>query len=203
MDQLLRTKLFTPRLPAQIVTRPHLTAQLDAGLQGKLVLVAAPAGFGKTTLVAEWVSRAEGLRLAWLSLDAGDNELQRFLTYLIAALRTVDPALGSSAILSADDISPPSVEMMMASLVNELASSTTEGSPMVLVLDDYHLIEDRAIHEALAFLLTHGLPDMHIVLTTRVDPPLPLARLRARRQMIEIREAALRFSPGEVGSFFN
>jgi len=196
---LLKTKLFIPPIRAERVPRPRLTAHLNAGVQRALILVAAPAGFGKTTLVAEWLN-AGGLTAAWLSLDAADNDPARFWTYLIAALQTVQPALGETALTMLQTPQPPPIETILTDLINEIAALS---SPLLLVLDDYHLIEARPIHEALTFLLDHLPPTLRIILLTRADPPLPLARLRARDQLTELRAADLRFTTDEAAAFLS
>jgi LuxR family maltose regulon positive regulatory protein len=215
----------------ELVPRPRLIERLNAGLHRKLTCISAPAGFGKTTLVSEWAAalRSGGqrsARVAWLSLDESDNDLTRFLTYLIAALETIEPGVGKGA-LSALEASglqspqPPPMEGILTALINALSSAASNATaPMVLVLDDYHLIDDGAgprgrgeagatVHDALTFLLRHLPPSdpvaggLHLVITTRVDPPLPLARLRARGQLNEVRAADLRFLSAEAAEFLN
>ena len=159
----------------------------------------APAGFGKTTLVSEWLA-ACGQPLAWLSLDAGDNDPARFLTYLIAALQTVFAGIGAGVLAALESPQPPPAEALLTALLNELAAVRQE---FILVLDDYHLVEAKTVDQALAFLLDHLPPQMHLVIATREDPPLPLARLRARGQLTELRAADLRFTPAEAAEFLN
>ena len=197
---LLATKLYLPRMRPNRVSRPHLMERLRQGLLPgcQLVLVSAPAGFGKTTLAAEWAHTA-GLPAAWLSLDEKDNDPLRFWHYLIAALQTVDPALGQDMDVALDAPAPPPVESLLIFLVNDLIQFR---KPLLLLLDDYHLIENRAIHEGLNFLLDHNPPDIHIALLTRADPPLQLARRRARAELVELRAGDLRFTPEETGEFF-
>jgi LuxR family maltose regulon positive regulatory protein len=202
---LLTTKLYIPRVRSGLVSRPRLIERLDAGLdqnQGfgrKLTLVAAPAGFGKTTLVAEWLN---GLQrpFAWLSLDEGDNDPVRFVSYLIAALQTVESSLGRAAQNLLGSPQLPPMESLVTLLVNDI---TATPEPFVLVLDDYHAIDTAWIHGALEFLIAHQPPQLHLVLTTRQEPPLPLPRLRVRDQVTELREDDLRFSAGETGTFLN
>jgi LuxR family maltose regulon positive regulatory protein len=197
-DPLLRTKLRQPFTRAGLVARPRLQDQLAQGLRGPLTLITAPAGFGKTTLVAAAVA-ACGMPVAWLSLDKQDNQPGRFLTYLVAALQTVDPTIGSEAAqLMAAQPAPP--EAVLTSLINDLDAS---GGEQVLVLDDYQLISNPAVYEAVAFLLEHCPPSFHLLIATRSDPPLPLARLRARGQTVELRAADLRFTSAEAAQFLN
>ena len=222
---LLTTKLLAPPLRRELVPRPRLIERLCAGLQAgsKLILVSAPAGYGKTTLIADWglriadwgllASRAAGLQNAgwghpqsairnpkftWLSLDEGDNDSARFTAYLLAALQRVDPNIGQAAqaMLQMPQPSPP--DAFLTSLLNDIAATP---APFVLVLDDYHLIQAPPIHGQLAFLLEHQPPQMRLVIITREDPPLPLARLRARGQIIDIRQGDLRFTEAETAEF--
>lgn len=187
---LLRTKLHAPRPRAGTVHRERLTSRLvAAGQVSALTLVSAPAGFGKTTLLAEWLGGVG--RTAWLSLDAGDNDPVVFWAYVVAALQTVEPDLLAS---------PASVESGLASLLNQL-DALDDG--VFLVLDDYHVIESVPIHEQLAFVLDHLPPNLHLVIGSRADPPLPLARLRARGDLVELRAADLRFTTDEAAAYFN
>ena len=201
MNQLLTTKLFIPRTRPNAVARPHLTARLEAGRDGKLTLVSAPAGFGKTTLITQWMGQITDAECCWLSLDAQDSTFSRFVTYLIAALQTVDEQLGASLLPMLQNPSRPSVDEVMTTLINELMGYAKQQ--LILVLDDYHLMSERAIHTALTFLLTHMPPTLHLVLITRADPPIPLYRWRVRGQMTEIRASDLRFSKSEADLFFN
>lgn len=193
---ILATKLFVPPLRAQVVRRPRLVQQLDEGLRSgrKLSLVSAPAGFGKTTLFSEWITalgeRTRSARVAWVSLDPGDNDPVRFLGYLTAALR--DPAASSDA------APPASVEATLTALINDLARTEQQ---VVLVLDDFQTIESPAVRDAVAFLLDHLPPQLHVVIATRSDPPLPIARLRARGELTELRAADLRFTAEEAATF--
>ena len=186
-----------------LVRRLRLLEHLNEGLgsgeafERKLTLVSAPAGYGKTTLVSDWLQEA-GKPVAWLSLDEADNEPRRFLTYLIAALQKVDQSLGAAALAMLGAPQPPPFEAMLTALINELATCPT---PFILALDDYHLIHALPVHEQLNFLLEYLPPGLHLMLMTRDDPPLPLARLRARGQLSEIRQADLRFTPAECSDF--
>ena len=196
---ILATKLHVPPPRPRIVLRPRLDERLDEGLRRPLTLVSAPAGFGKSTLVAEWVA-ACGLPAAWLSLDEGDSEPDRFLTYLVAALRNVAAGAGESVLATLGSPEPPPLESMLTPLLNELAAAPTD---FVLVLDDYHLVEAKLVDDAMAFLVEHLPPRMHVVIATREDPALPLARWRARAELGEIRAADLRFTPDESAAFLN
>jgi LuxR family maltose regulon positive regulatory protein len=198
-ESLLLTKLFVPQVRARRVARPALVTQLNRGLTGKLTLVSAPAGFGKTTLVADWLQ--QGNRpFTWLSLDEGDNEPARFLVYLAAALRRIRDGWSQIVETALRSPQPPSPRPVIAALINEIASSQLE---LILALDDYHAISHSAIHEAVTLLVDHMPPTVHLVLVTRADPPLPLARLRARGQLNEIRANDLRFTVDEAGTFLN
>jgi LuxR family maltose regulon positive regulatory protein len=184
-----------------------LIEYLNQGLRqgNKLTLISAPAGFGKTTLLSEWV-RNGNMAAAWVSLDRGDNDPTRFLAYFIATLRSIDPAIGDGALGLLQSPQSPATEMILTALINEVAdalSADPEGHPFTLVLDDYHQIDARSVHEALTFLLDNLPPQMHLVIASRTDPPLPLPRLRIRGEMIELREADLRFTIDETASLFN
>jgi LuxR family transcriptional regulator, maltose regulon positive regulatory protein len=194
---ILTTKLYIPPPRPNVVLRPRLTERLNEGLHRKLTLIAAPAGFGKTTLVSAWVGSC-GLPVAWLSLDNADNDPTRFLAYLVAALRFIAPAIGAGVLSMLQSPQPPPTEAMLTILLNEMS---TLPNPFVLVLDDYHVIDAKPIDMALTFLLEHLPPHMHLVITTREDPQLPLARFRARDQLTELRDTDLRFTPSEVAAF--
>jgi LuxR family maltose regulon positive regulatory protein len=194
---LLATKLYIPPPRPNAVPRTRLIARLNEGLHRKLTLIAAPAGFGKTTLVSMWIAGC-GRRVAWLSLDEADSDPIRFLTYLVAALQTVAPTLGSGVMGVLQGPQPPPPEALLTTLLNEI---TIIPEPFVLVLDDYHLTDATPIDDAMAFVLEHLPPQMHLVITTRADPSLPLARLRARGQLTELRAADLRFTPAEAAGF--
>lgn len=196
---LLATKLYIPPSRLNAVLRPRLIERLNAGLHRKLTLIAAPAGFGKTTLVSAWVAGCDR-PAAWLSLDAEDSDLTRFLAYLIAAIQTIAPNVGSGLVGALESPQPPPTEALLTALLNNI---TTLPHQVVLVLDDYHLIESQAVDQALGFLLDHLPPQMHLVMVTREDPPLPLARLRARDQLTELRAADLRCTPAEAAAFLS
>ena len=205
---LLTTKLYIPPVRPELVSRPRLIEQLNAGLHRKFTLISAPAGFGKTTLLSEWVQQSER-PTAWLSLDEGDNDPVRFWTYFITALQTVQTDIGESALAALESPQPPSFESVLTALINELTVAPQgdhQGRPYMLILDDYHLIEVQPIHQALTFLLDHLPPPsvgLHLVIASRTDPPLPLPRLRARDQLTELRAADLRFTPDETAAFLN
>jgi len=207
---LLATKCYVPRPHQSLVPRPRLLAKLNEGLRHgsggfsrRLTLVSAPAGFGKTTLLAEW-AHTSGEKVAWLSLDAGDNDVARFLGYLVAALRQSLPEIGDGALALLGATRPVPPEQVLITLVNDLAViPEASAPPPILILDDYHLITNPEIHKLLAFLLENVADSLHFILSTRADPPLPLARLRARRQMVEIRQADLAFTPEQAATFLN
>jgi LuxR family maltose regulon positive regulatory protein len=222
---LLKTKLHIPPARLGLVPRVRLIGRLNAGLERKLTVVSAPAGFGKTTLLSEWLAtltakppRAQPpfgivapispfpgeertrVRAAWLALDEGDNDIARFLAYLITALQTIDPAIGQASLSVLRSPQAPQAEAVLTPLINEILE--IQGH-LVLVLDDYHLIESEAIHAAVAFLLDHLPPRAQLVIATRSDPPLPLARLRARGQLIELRQTDLRFTHDEAAELLS
>jgi LuxR family maltose regulon positive regulatory protein len=255
---LLTTKLYLPPLRQEMVSRPRLIERLNAGLVCKLTLISAPAGFGKTTLLSEWISTLEPLdeergwtgestrdrvsqtethnRVAWLSLDERDNDPDHFWIYIVAALQTIAPGLGATtlALLEPQPVAPSlsmapiqhraeketsheprpgkaiesdRTEVALTALINEIAATQPDGDhhPLILVLDDYHVIETEAIHAGLTFLLDHLPParGLHLVIASRSDPPLPLSRLRGRGQLNELDETDLRFTPDEASTFLN
>src|SRR5438132_8928876 len=194
---ILATKLYLPRLRPNVVSRPRLLERLNEGLHRKLTLISAPAGFGKTTLVSEWV---EGIDrpIAWLSLDEGENDPARFLAYLVAALQTIAAHIGEGVLGVLQSPQPPPPEAILTALLNEI---TTLPDHFVLVLDDYHVIDAKPVDMALTYLVEHLPPQMHLVIATREDPQLPLARLRARSHLTEVRAADLRFTASEAAEF--
>ncbi|MCC6604522.1 MAG: LuxR family transcriptional regulator, partial [Anaerolineae bacterium] len=185
---LLHTKLYVPRLRPSLVPRPHLIKALNQGLAGKLTLPSAPAGFGKTTLVSEWIANGER-PFAWLSLDERDSDLTRFLIYFIAALQTVAAKTGDLLLERLQSPQPPAPETILTDLLNTIAAMP---EPFGLVLDDYHLVDAPQVDQAMAFILENLPPQMHLVLTTREDPNFPLPRWRVRRQLTELRASDLR-----------
>lgn len=198
---LLQTKLYIPPVRPELVPRPRLIERLNAGLlsRRKLTLVSAPAGYGKTTLVNAWL-RSTDQPFAWISLDEGDNDLIRFLNYLVAAFRQVDDGIGQAVqhLLEAPQLPP--VEALLTELINDIV---TQSSSFVLVLDDYHTITELGVHEAVSFLLERQPPQVHLVIVSRQDPPFPLSRLRGRGQVTEIRQGDLRFTLEEATTFLN
>ncbi len=223
---LLSTKLYIPRRQplaqrTTFVPRPHLLEQLDAGLTGKLTLIAAPAGFGKSTLLSEWIGEATSTltesasvrharrpTFCWLSLEESDNDPIRFWAYFIAALQSMNPGLSADTAVLLQSPEPPPLETILTLLLNDLSArlpelATAIGPEIVLVLEDYHAIVAPAIHQSLTFLLDHLPATLHLVITTRADPPLSLARLRAHGQLSEIRADDLRFTVDETMFFLN
>jgi LuxR family transcriptional regulator, maltose regulon positive regulatory protein len=198
---VLATKLFMPPPRPKLVLRPRLVERLNEGLQGKLILISAPAGFGKTTLISEWISGC-GHPVAWVSLDERDDDPSRFLTYFISALQTIDTRIGKGMVggLQTSQPQPAPTESTLTILLNEI---NTVSNHFILVLDDYHVIESQQVDNALAFLLKQLPPQMHLVIATREDPDLPLARLRASGQLTELRAADLRFTSEEAAGFLN
>jgi LuxR family maltose regulon positive regulatory protein len=202
---ILATKLYTPPPRASIVPRARLIERLNEGLAKgrKLTLISAPAGFGKTTLVSEWIASSGRLgepRVAWLSLEEGDSDLARFTSYLVAALQTIQVGMGVGLLAALQSPQPPQAESILTTLINEIAAVSDN---FILVLDDYHTVDAKSIDDALAFLIEHQPPKMHLVIATREDPSLPLARYRARGQLTELRAADLRFTPAEAIEFLN
>ncbi len=196
---VLATKLYRPPARFKVVARPRLMERLNEGLRHPLILISAPAGFGKTTLISEWIA-GSGRPTAWLSLDERDNDPIRFLTYLIAALQTVAAELGNETLGLIRSPEAPPFELILTTLLNEIAATTDD---FALILDDYHVIDTPAINEALSFLLKRLPPQMHLVIATREDPPIALSRLRAQNQLTELRVADLRFTPDEAAEFLN
>ena len=206
---LLETKFYPPRAPRDLVPRPRLRDRLVRGTTSKLMLVSAPAGFGKSTMLAQWLDElldaapaadAAERSAAWLSLDQDDNDPAFFWTYVIAALRTAVPGIGETALGLLQALQPTLIQTVLTTLLNELGSLERDA---VLVLDDYHVIESREVHEGMAFLIDHLPPRLHLVIASRADPALPLARLRARGDLVETRAAELRFTPDEAVAYLN
>ncbi|MCB0201332.1 MAG: hypothetical protein KDI03_14795, partial [Anaerolineae bacterium] len=204
---LLATKFHIPHQRVDLVARPRLLEQLDSGLRDghKLTVVCAPAGYGKTTVVTEWLatrhpnSTDPRARNIWLSLEEADDDVLRFMRYFLTAFRRADQSLGASALPMLEMPGMPPLTSMLDELLNDLA---TWDAPLLLVLDDYHVISDPQIHQALEYFLDHQPAATHLILTTRANPPLPLARMRARRQLTEIRVRDLRFTADEERAMF-
>lgn len=198
---ILATKLYIPPPRSKIVLRPRLLEQLNDGLAKghKLTLISASAGFGKTTLASEWIAGCKR-PVAWISLDEGDDDPERFITYLVAALQTIKPGIGEGLVSAFQSPQPPSTEAILTALLNEIS---TFPDHFLLVLDDYHVIDSTPVDNILTFLVEHPPPQMHLVIASREDPQLPLARLRARGQLTELRAADLRFTPTEAAGFLN
>jgi LuxR family maltose regulon positive regulatory protein len=198
IDGLLSTRLQIPPLRHSAVGRPLLAARLEDGLRlgHSFTLVSAPAGFGKTTLIREWIETTER-KVAWLSVDEGDNDPARFLRYLMASFGQALEPLGGLPLSSSHTTEPRD---LVVALINNLAKIESD---LLLVIDDYHLIRDFSVHDLVAFVLENQPRSLHVVIATREDPPLPLARMRARAQVTEIRERALRFTEEEADAFLN
>ena len=198
---ILATKLYIPPPRAKIVLRPRLIEKLNEGFSSgrKLALISASTGFGKTTLVSEWVAGCER-PVAWLSLDEGESDPARFLTYLVIALQTFSPSIGEGVLGMLQSPQLPPIESILTTLLNEIA---TIPKKFILVLDDYHMLDSKVVDNALTFLVEHQPPQMHLIITTREDPNLPLARLRVRDQLTELRAVDLRFTPSEAAEFIN
>jgi LuxR family maltose regulon positive regulatory protein len=198
---LVDTKLFIPRLRRSMVARPRLGVRLSHAAEARLTLISAPAGFGKTTLLAAWLAAAttDNRAVAWLSLDQGDRQPATFWTYVLTALQAAVPGIGADALPLLQSAQPP-IETVLASVLNELAATSHD---VVLVLDDYHLVDGPDLRDGMTFLLEHLPPNIHLVISSRADPLLPLARLRARGELVEVRAADLRFTPDEVAAYLN
>ena len=200
-DVVLATKLHVPRAQPGLVLRPRLADMLEGALAGGLVLVCAPAGFGKTALLGDWARRG-GRAVGWLSLDVGDSDPARFWRHVVAALDRARPGIAERLAPLLGPPAPSSFEGLVTALINELAGHPGDDEAL-LVLDDYHLIGSQHVHQSLEFLLEHLPPSVHLVLATRADPPLPLARLRARGRLTELRAAELRFTAGEAAALLS
>ena len=198
---ILATKLYIPPPRAKVVIRPRLIGQLNTGLSAgcKLTLISASAGFGKTTLISNWLASIKR-QAAWLSLDEGDNDPTRFLIYVVSALQTIAPNVGEGLLDILQSSQPPPIEAILTTLLNEIAAIADN---FIFVLDDYHMLDSKTVDNALTFLLEHQPPQMHLVITTREDPNLPLTRLRVHDQLTELRAADLRFTPSEAAEFLS
>jgi LuxR family transcriptional regulator, maltose regulon positive regulatory protein len=199
MSDILTTKLYIPRTRPNLVLRPRLTKKLLTGMDRKLTLICAPAGFGKTTVLSEWIPQSDRC-VTWVSLDEGDNDPARFWVYFVSALQTMQKDLGRNALGLLQSVQSAPTESILTSLLNEI---TTFPDSFAQVLDDYQVIHNQRIHDAVYFLVEHMPPHMHLVITSRTDPPLPLARWRARHQLNEIRADDLRFTNDETKEFLD
>ena len=199
---LLETKLFVPKWRTGLVSRLRLVERLKQGAERKLTLVSAPAGFGKSTVLAEWVAATQASErpTAWVSLDQSDNDPVFFWAYFIAALQKVRSGVGENALSLLHSSQPPATEALLGTLLNEISTSLPK---FVLVLDDYHVIDAQSVHDSIAYLLDHLPPQMHVVISSRSDPPLQLSRLRGRGESTELRASDLRFTPDEAAAFLN
>jgi len=198
---LVETKLFIPRLRRSMVARPRLSGRLSHAAEARLTLISAPAGFGKTTLLTAWLAAAtpDNRAVAWLSLDESDRQPATFWTYVITALQAAVPGVGADVLPLLQSAQPP-IETVIVSVLNELSATPND---VVLVLDDYHLVDGPDLRVGMVFLLEHLPPHVHVVISSRADPLLPLARLRARGELVEVRAADLRFTPDEVAGYLN
>ena len=202
-ETLLQTKLYIPVTRNSLVPRIQLLTRLNIGLNGRLTLISAPAGFGKTTLIVHWskaLAESSTWRLAWFSLDDNDNDVSRFFTYFITALQKIDAQIGQTALELLHAPQASNIQISLTELLNNLAQSS---QAIALALDDYHLITNPEIHKGITFLLENAPPHFHLLLLSRADPPFSLARLRARHQMTEIRQQDLRFEQSETAVFLN
>lgn len=196
---LLQTKLYIPRPQPNHIPRPHLTLRIDEGVGRKLTLIAAPAGFGKTSLLSQWIEQSDR-PVSWLSLDDDDNEVARFLAYFILALQKIDSQIGVDSLAVLRVSQSPQITALLAKLVNEIGAVEEN---FTLILDDYHVIKTPPIHDAINFLLDNSPPNMHLILASRADPFLPISRYRARGELVELRMEDLRFSPMEAEQYLN
>jgi LuxR family maltose regulon positive regulatory protein len=195
----LTTKLYIPQARQKAVLRKDLIECLNVGKNRKLSLVCAPAGFGKTTLVSEWIACCD-LPVAWLSLDEGDNDVTRFLIYLVSAIRIIVPTVGEGIMFLLKSPRPPQINWILTNLINEII---TKQDNFTLVLDDYHVIDSKVVNDGICFLLENLPPQMHLTIISRDIPNLPLAQLRVRNQLTELRVKDLCFTPLEVSEFLN
>lgn len=201
VDILLRTKLFRPNSPHHLVPRPNLLTRLNDGLNGRLTLVSAPAGFGKTTVITTWFEQIDsGWQTAWLTLDETDNSPSRFFAHLIMAIQQLDETIGQTAVQMLDGPQSLELRLILSTLLNDL---TDTSHPIALALDEYHLMTDAAIHDGIRFLLDNAPPNLHLVLIGRADPPFSLARLRSHRWMTEVRQRDLRFALPDATTLLN
>ncbi len=194
---LLTTKLYIPPVRSELVSRQHLIDRLNSGLSGKLTLISAPAGFGKTTLISEWISQSD-IPFCWISLDENDNDPGRFLAYLTASLQSIEIDVDLESIKLLQNPERRQIETVLNGIINQVADTQKQ---FAVVFDDYHHIQSQEVQQILSYLLDHLPPQVHLVVGTRADPHLPIARLRARGELTELRSADLRFSLSEGGEF--
>jgi LuxR family transcriptional regulator, maltose regulon positive regulatory protein len=201
-DPLLATKLSVPRPRPTVVPRQSLYARLDDGVSRAVVIISAPAGFGKSTVLTSWLAEraTRGRSVTWLSLDAGDNDPNVFWRYFLAGISRLHPRVGAAASALLGSPQPPSMPSILATLINDLHAVSDD---VIFVLDDYQLIESADVHEAMTFLIENRPPRLHMIILTRADPPLPLSRLRASGELLELRAADLRFGSDEAGTYLN
>src|SRR5258708_8768350 len=200
-SQLLATKFYIPVAPGRLISRPRLSTLLDRGLNHPFTLVSAPAGFGKTTCLSSWAHtlQAHDLRLCWISLDEEDNDPRLFWSYVLTALHLQCPERFEPLLMHLQAPSPPPLKSLLRSLINVLAEGTDH---FVLILDDYQVITEEQVHTTLAYVIGHLPAQLHLILSTRADPPLPLPLLRAHKQILEVRTDLLRCTAEEVKAFF-
>ncbi len=196
---MLLTKLHIPSPGSNIVHRPNLIEKLNAGLDRKLILISAPAGFGKTTLISDWIAHSQ-VPATWVSLDKRDNENSEFLRYLIAGFQTIKDDLGKSAAQLLKSPQQPEAESILSLVLNDVLNF---GKDMVLILDDFHVIQSREIIEIMKFLINHLPSNLHLVVSTRSDPPLSISRLRSQNELVELRSSDLSFSVNDSHTFLN
>ncbi|MBE9511812.1 MAG: helix-turn-helix transcriptional regulator, partial [Bacteroidetes bacterium] len=196
---MLVTKLHIPSAGVNLVHRPGLFEKLDEGLKRKLTLISAPAGFGKTTVLSDWINQNK-IPAAWYSIDIRDNDPVEFLSYIIAGIQTIEKDFGQSSLKLLKAPHRPNIESIVGLLINDILNIKKE---FVLVLDDFHLINSKEIFDIVTFLLKHVSKQIHIVIAARSDPPLPIARLRSQNQLVELRSSDLCFSANDISIFFN
>jgi len=199
MIDLLETKFYVPTSTHNLLVRPHLVDRLNEGNSCKLTLITAPAGFGKSTLLSQWVSMIK-LPVSWLSLDANDNDPYRFIAYLISAIQKIDSNIGQEALEILHSSQNPAYPVILTQLINEISQTSEHIS---LILDDYHFISDEQVHKIISFIVDYMPRSMHLLISTRLDPPLSLARMRARRELVEIRSKDLRLTLEETSVLLN
>jgi LuxR family maltose regulon positive regulatory protein len=199
---ILTTKFYPPPIPQEMVFRPRLIEKLMPGLSHRLTLISAPAGYGKTTLLSELVQLKQ-MNCAWISLDSEDNDPVGFWSYFITAIHNLEPDVGEVALRLLHSLQSPSIRSVLTTILNELTAKTNFSNPHILIFDHYNIIENRSIQEDMTFLIDHLPPQLRLVIATRIDPPLPLTRLRSRDHLSEIRTEELRFTYVETATLLN